>query len=104
MFYPVTNADFNTCSYREFACDYFFNRAGMMWFWKPVTSCDRQRCEVTASPLRATLEELRGLPDAMVLNGEADVLATKAKPRQKTQSGRSRCHGHALFRPSRPTS
>ena len=74
LYYPVTNADFNTGSYREFACDYYLYRAGMMWFWDQYTTSDRQRCEITASPLNATLEQLRGLPAAMILNGEADVL------------------------------
>ncbi|MEA4919398.1 MAG: alpha/beta hydrolase [Clostridiaceae bacterium] len=74
LYYPVTNACFDTCSYREFACDYYLYRAGMQWFWNQYTSCNNERCEITASPLRATLEQLRGLPDAMILNGEADVL------------------------------
>ena len=34
----------------------------------------KDRNQITASPLRASLEQLRGLPDAMILNGEADVL------------------------------
>ena len=74
LYYPVTNAAFHTGSYREFACDYYLYRAGMMWFWDQYTTSERQRSEITASPLRATLEQLCGLPDAMVLNGEADVL------------------------------
>ncbi|MFT4105678.1 MAG: alpha/beta hydrolase [Lacrimispora sp.] len=74
LYYPVTNAAFNTGSYREFACDYYLYRAGMMWFWDQYTSSDRQRCEITASPLRATPEQLCGLPDTMILTGEADVL------------------------------
>lgn len=74
LYYPVTNADFNTCSYQEFACDYYLYRAGMMWFWNQYTSNNTERCEITASPLRATIEQLRGLPDTMILNGEADVL------------------------------
>lgn len=74
LYYPVTNAAFNTCSYREFACDYYLYRAGMMWFWNQYTTCDKERLEITSSPLRATLEQLSGLPDAMILNGEADVL------------------------------
>lgn len=35
---------------------------------------DYDRNCITASPLRADIEQLRGLPDAMVINGEADVL------------------------------
>lgn len=74
LYYPVTNSDFNTCSYHEFACNYYLYRAGMMWFWNQYTTCDQERCKITASPLRASLEQLSGLPDAMILNGEADVL------------------------------
>jgi acetyl esterase/lipase len=74
LYYPVTNANFNTCSYREFACDYYLYRAGMMWFWNQYTAFLQQRCESTASPLCATLEQLRGLPEAMIITGEADVL------------------------------
>lgn len=45
-----------------------------MWFWHQytVSACDRN--EITASPLRADIEQLKGLPEAMILNGEADVL------------------------------
>lgn len=35
-------------------------------------ACDRN--EITASPLRADIEQLKGLPEAMIINGEADVL------------------------------
>lgn len=74
LYYPVTDACFNTPSYCQFAVDYYLYRAGMMWFWDQYTTHKRERNEITASPLRATKEELQGLPDAMILNGEADVL------------------------------
>lgn len=74
LYYPVTNAYFDTGSYREFACGYYLYRAGMQWFWNQYTSCGADRRMVTASPLMASLEELKGLPAAMILNGEADVL------------------------------
>lgn len=74
LYYPVTNACFQTCSYKEFARDYYLYRAGMMWFWDQYTTSESDRNEITASPLRAALEELQGLPAAMILNGEADVL------------------------------
>lgn len=74
LYYPVTNACFNTPSYNEFACDYYLYRAGMMWFWDQYAPSPAARNEITASPLRATPEELCGLPPAMILNGEADVL------------------------------
>src|SRR6185295_1929597 len=44
------------------------------WFWDQYMSDARQREEITASPLRATTEQLRGLPPALVITAEADVL------------------------------
>lgn len=74
LFYPVTNACFNTNSYLQFAEGYYLYRDGMRWFWDQYTTSVRHRNEITASPLRATTEQLKGLPEAMILNGEADVL------------------------------
>ncbi|WP_116244510.1 alpha/beta hydrolase [Nocardiopsis sp. FIRDI 009] len=74
LFYPVTDANFDTGSYHEFATGYFLNRDGMIWFWDQYTQDPQQRAEITASPLRASIGQLRGLPPALVLNGEADVL------------------------------
>ncbi|MCY9784915.1 alpha/beta hydrolase [Nocardiopsis sp. EMB25] len=74
LFYPVTDANFDTGSYREFATGYFLNRDGMIWFWDQYTQDPEQRAEITASPLRASIDRLRDLPPALVLNGEADVL------------------------------
>ncbi len=74
LYYPVTNACFNTESYCKFATDYYLYRAGMMWFWDQYTCCIKDRREITASPLCASLEQLCGLPDAMVITDQADVL------------------------------
>jgi acetyl esterase len=46
----------------------------MEWFWDQYTTDEAQREEITASPLRASLEQLSGLPPALVITGEADVL------------------------------
>lgn len=74
LYYPVTNACFCTESYRQFAESYYLYRQGMMWFWNQYTVSEHDRKQVTASPLRADMEQLRDLPDTMILNGEADVL------------------------------
>ncbi|MCL2081796.1 MAG: alpha/beta hydrolase [Oscillospiraceae bacterium] len=74
LYYPVADAYFDTPSYIQFATSYYLYREGMMWFWDQYTTSEKDRNEITASPLRATLEQLRGLPDAMVITGEADVL------------------------------
>jgi acetyl esterase/lipase len=74
LFYPVTDAAFDTGSYRQFATGYFLRRDAMQWFWDQYTTDPARRAEITASPLRATIEQLRGLPPALVITGEADVL------------------------------
>ncbi|MBB1156898.1 alpha/beta hydrolase [Amycolatopsis dendrobii] len=74
LFYPVTDASFDTESYAKFADGYFLSREGMKWFWDQYTTDEAQRAEITASPLRATVEQLAGLPPALVITGEADVL------------------------------
>jgi acetyl esterase len=74
LFYPVTDAGFDTASYQQFAEGYFLRRDGMQWFWDQYTTDEAQRAQITASPLRATLEQLTGLPPALVITGEADVL------------------------------
>ncbi|MER6008823.1 alpha/beta hydrolase [Nonomuraea angiospora] len=74
LFYPVTDAAFDTGSYDQFATGYFLSRDGMKWFWDQYTTDPAQRAEITASPLRASLDELAGLPPALVIVAEADVL------------------------------
>ena len=74
LFYPVTDASFDTDSYREFAEGYFLRCDMMQWFWDQYTTDETQRGEITAAPLRATTEQLTGLPPALVITGEADVL------------------------------
>ncbi|MFB7292624.1 alpha/beta hydrolase [Actinacidiphila glaucinigra] len=74
LLYPVTDADFDTPSYRQFAEGYYLTRDGMKWFWDAYTSDPGQRAEVYASPLRAGVEQLRGLPTTLVITDEADVL------------------------------
>ncbi|MFK0239055.1 alpha/beta hydrolase [Streptomyces vinaceus] len=74
LFYPVTDASFDTASYGQFAEGYFLRRDAMRWFWDQYTADEAERGRITASPLRATTEELTGLPPALVITAEADVL------------------------------
>ncbi|WP_317446990.1 alpha/beta hydrolase [Streptomyces collinus] len=74
LFYPVTDAAFDTPSYHQFATGYFLRRDGMQWFWDQYTTDEAERAQITASPLRATVEQLADLPPALVITGEADVL------------------------------
>ena len=74
LLYPVTDANFDTASYLQFAEGYYLTRDGMLWFWDQYTTGDSQRKERYASPLRASLDDLRDLPPAVVITDEADVL------------------------------
>ncbi|MFJ8868063.1 alpha/beta hydrolase [Streptomyces sp. NPDC102473] len=74
LFYPVTDASFDTESYERFAEGYFLRRDAMRWFWDQYTTDGTERARITASPLRASLDELAGLPPALVITAEADVL------------------------------
>ncbi|MFH8384796.1 alpha/beta hydrolase [Kitasatospora sp. NPDC018058] len=71
---PVTDADFDTASYHRFATGYFLHRDHMRRFWDDYLPEPHRRREAVAAPLRATLEQLAGLPPALVVTAEADVL------------------------------
>jgi acetyl esterase/lipase len=74
LFYPATDARFDTASYEEFATGYFLRRDTMQWFWDQYTTDPAERAQITASPLRAAPEELAGLPPTLIITAEADVL------------------------------
>ncbi|MGN6682095.1 MAG: alpha/beta hydrolase [Streptosporangiaceae bacterium] len=74
MYYPVTDAAMNTASYEEFATGYYLSRAEMEWFWDAYTSNPAERAEITASPNKASTEQVTGLPPAYLCVDEADVL------------------------------
>jgi acetyl esterase len=89
LYYPVTDAAQDTASYREFADGPYLTAKGMAWFWDAYTTDPAERAEITASPLRASLEELAGLPPAFVAVDENDVLRDEgeAYARRLTQAG-----------------
>lgn len=74
LYYPVTDAGQDTDSYVEFADGPFLLAKSMAWFWDAYLPDESRRSEITASPLRATLDELAGLPEAFVVVDENDVL------------------------------
>ncbi len=74
LFYPVTDAAFDTASYHQFAEGYHLRRDAMMWFWEQYTRHPGERNEITASPLRASTQQVKGLPPALIITAEADVL------------------------------
>ena len=74
LYYPVTDAAMDTGSYEQFAEGYFLTDKAMAWFWDCYLPDAERRSEPYASPLRAREEQLAGLPPALVIVDEADVL------------------------------
>lgn len=74
LFYPVTDAGMDTPSYKQFADGPWLTKAAMEWFWNAYEPDVSARKKHTISPLRATTEQLRGLPPALVITDENDVL------------------------------
>ena len=74
MLWPVTDANFETASYNQFAEERFLTRNMMIWFWDNYLPEKEQRKQVYASPLQASLDQLKGLPPALIQTAENDVL------------------------------
>ncbi len=89
LYYPVTDAGQDTASYAEFAGGPYLTAKAMAWFWDAYLPDVERRTEITASPLRATLGDLAGLPPAFVIVDENDVLRDEgeAYARKLTEAG-----------------
>jgi acetyl esterase/lipase len=113
MYYPVTDAAQDTGSYREFAEGPFLRAQSMAWFWDAYLPDTARRGEITASPLRASVDDLAGLPEAFLLVDENDVLRDEgeAYARKLIQAGvrttsvryNGIIHDFMMLNPVRPT-
>src|SRR5471032_355254 len=74
LLWPVTDANFETASYQQYANDHFLTKGMMQWFWDNYTSDAAQRKEIYAAPLQASVAQLRGLPPTLIETAEFDVL------------------------------
>jgi acetyl esterase/lipase len=74
LFWPVTDANFETQSYRQFGKDRFLTAPLMKWMFDHYTSDLKQRKEAWHSPLQADTEQLKGLPPALIQVAENDIL------------------------------
>ena len=113
LYYPVTDAAQDTDSYREFADGPFLTARAMAWYWDAYLPEHEKRYEITVSPLRATLDDLAGLPEAFVIVDENDVLRDEgeAYARRLTEAGvrttsvrfNGICHDFLMLNPVRGT-
>jgi acetyl esterase len=74
LFWPATDANFETESYRAFETGRFLPRAFMEFGWNIYAPDAKTRKERYAAPLQATIEQLRGLPPALIQTAGNDVL------------------------------
>jgi len=76
LFYPITNADFNTESYIENAEGYVLRKTDMQWFWDQYIPQTPARTHPLASPLQA---ELHNLPPATIITAQYDTLRDEGR-------------------------
>jgi acetyl esterase/lipase len=74
LFIPATDASVDTESYGEFGTGRFLARDFMKYGWELYAPDEKTRNSHYVSPLRASKEELKGLPQALVITAENDPL------------------------------
>jgi acetyl esterase len=74
MMWPIVDAKFDTESYKQFGENRFLTTPLMKWMYDLYTTDPDQRKQIYASPLQATVEQLKGLPPALIQVAESDIL------------------------------
>lgn len=74
LLWPVTDATFSQPSYETYGKDRFLTTSIMKWMWDQYTTNAQERKSIYASPLQASIEELKGLPPALIQVAENDIL------------------------------
>lgn len=99
LFYPVADYSFDTQSYNDFADGPWLTREAMKWFWNAYCPDKSKASEPTVSPLRASKDLLAGLPPALVITDENDVLRDEGEAYARklieagVQAANLRCNG-----------
>jgi acetyl esterase len=89
MMYPVTDSSISQKSYEEFADGPWLTKKAMEWFWDAYAPNPEDRKKTMAAPLLATTEQLKGLPPALLIVDENDILRDEgeAYARKLIQAG-----------------
>ncbi|WP_276480251.1 alpha/beta hydrolase [Paraflavitalea pollutisoli] len=74
MMWPIVDADFTTGSYQQFGEDRFLTTSLMKWMYDMYIPQPEDRKQIYASPLKATHEQLKGLPPVLIQVAENDIL------------------------------
>jgi acetyl esterase len=74
LLWPALSADLDSGSYRAYGEGRFLPKAFMQYGWDNYAPDAATREERYAAPLKATTEQLRGLPPTLIQTAENDVL------------------------------
>ena len=74
MMWPIVDDRFDTVSYQKYGTERFLTKNLMKWMYDQYTTDLNKRKEIHASPLYASLEQLKGLPPALIQVAENDIL------------------------------
>jgi acetyl esterase len=74
LFYPVTDASMSTGTYKQFSEGPWLTKKAMEWFWDQYLPDASKRVDIHVSPLNASLDQLNGLPQTLLMVDENDVL------------------------------
>jgi len=89
LIYPATDASCSLPSYFEFENGPNLTRSAMQWYWDQYAPDAEHKNADTATLLNASQEDLTGLPPALIITAEFDVLRDEgeAYARKLIQAG-----------------
>jgi len=74
LFYPVTNTSLSDESFQKYGNNYYLTKSAMKWFWGAYLPKGQDVNSYKIAPLKANEKQLSGLPPALVITAECDVL------------------------------
>jgi len=74
LLWPVTDASFSQESYQTYGVQRFLTTSIMDWMWNQYTTSNKEKNSIYASPLQASVDQLKGLPPALIQVAENDIL------------------------------
>lgn len=79
MMWPVTDANFEWDSFKQFGDKRFLTAPLMKWMWDLYTTDPKERKQIYASPLEASVDQLKGLPPALIQVAQSDILCDEGE-------------------------
>lgn len=74
LIYPVCDIGMNTKSYGEYKDGPWLSKKAMEYFFDAYISNNDEKKDIFVSPLRAEIDDLKGLPPTLIITAENDVL------------------------------